>query len=65
MYVDTPQDQDTAVELDLSGDLGVEFPVVCIDLARCQRAAERPRESAAGRGDNVIQCRGMGGRHIG
>ena len=53
--VDTFDDQDLVLEFDLAGD--VRGQPLDLDLARSQRADERPGQSAARRGDDVVERR--------
>jgi len=55
-------DQDLALEFDLSPSLTGEPALTCLYLARLQRAPEGSRQSPAGGGDNVVQRGGIGRR---
>jgi len=66
--VNSPDDQDIALQFDLAQRFGDETAARCIDLTRFQRASKGSRKSTGGRGDNVIQRRSVGlqngGRHF-
>ena len=53
-------DQDLALELDLTPRLTDQPALTCVYLARLQRAPEGSRQSTAGGGDNVVQRGGIG-----
>lgn len=53
--VDAANDQDVAVLLNLTGCLGREKALACWNLARFQRTAKGARQSAGGRGDEVVE----------
>jgi hypothetical protein len=55
-------DQNLALELDLTSRLTGEPAIACVYLARLQRAPEGSRQSAAGGGDNVVERGGIGRR---
>jgi hypothetical protein len=48
-----------ALQLDLTGRVGVETTVSGWDAARLQRAAQRPGQSTSRRRDDIIQRGGM------
>jgi hypothetical protein len=47
------------IQLDLAGYVGGQPAVAGVDPARLQRAAKSAGQSPAGRGHDIIQCRGM------
>lgn len=53
--VNAPDDEDLLIELDLADRVGGQF--FDRDLARCQRACKGARQSARGRGDDVVERR--------
>jgi hypothetical protein len=55
-------DQNLALELDLTSRLTGEPAIACVYLARLQRAPEGSRQSAAGGGNNVVERGGIGRR---
>jgi hypothetical protein len=57
--VDAPDDQDLAIQLDLTGRVCLETTVSGGDAARLQRAPEGPGQSAGGRGHQVVQGGGV------
>ena len=57
--VDTPDDQDLAVQLDLTDRVCLETTASGGDAARLQRAPEGPGQSAGGRGHQVVQGGGV------
>jgi len=52
-------DQNLALELDLTPRLAGEPPLASVYLARLQRAPEGPSQSTAGSGDNVVERGGI------
>ena len=56
-HVDAANDQHVAVLLNLSGCLRREEALAGWDLARFQRTAKGARQSARGRGDEVVERR--------
>jgi hypothetical protein len=58
-------DQDLAIELDLTPRLTGEPALACVYLARLQRAPEGPSQSTAGGGDNIVERGGIGRRNSG
>ena len=55
-------DQNLALELDLTSRLTGEPALACVYLARLQRAPEGPSQSTAGSGDDVVESGGIGRR---
>jgi len=53
-HVDPPDNQHTIFALSLPGNIGGEFAIAGVDLARFQRASKRAHHSAGGRGDHVV-----------
>jgi hypothetical protein len=53
-------DQHVALFFNVTGRLGPEFTVGCVDLTRFQRASKGSGESPGGRRDEVVQRGGMG-----
>ena len=45
---------------DLADDISTEIAIACLYLTRLQRAAKGAGESATGRGDEIVEGRGMG-----
>lgn len=58
--VNSPDDEDIVLQLDLTPDLGGKAPVARVDVARLQRASEGAGQSAAGGGHHVVEGRGVG-----
>ena len=56
--MDAFDDENLLLELDFARDVGGQL--TDSDLARCQRASECSRQSAAGSGDDVVERRGVG-----
>ena len=59
VHVDPPQDQHTAILLDVTDHLRNEILGAEFYLTRSQRAGKRARESATRRRDDVVDSRGM------
>jgi hypothetical protein len=59
--VDTLDDEDAVLVLDLAPRFGDESAFACGDVTRLQRASERPSQSTGGSGDDVVH----GGRMLG
>lgn len=57
--MDPFNDQDLAILLNLTDGLRSEVSSACIDAARLQRAPEGPGQSAGGRGNDVVEGRGV------
>jgi hypothetical protein len=57
---DTAKNQDAPLSFDFSYYFRNQFSVACVNLARFQRAPEGSGQSAAGRGHDVVECRGAG-----
>jgi hypothetical protein len=57
--VDSLDDEDAVIQLDLSPDAPRESAAARVDLARLQRATEGADESTAGGRDDVVQSRRM------
>jgi hypothetical protein len=55
--VDTLDDEDAVLVLDLAPRFGDESAFACGDVTRLQRASERPGESTGRRGDDVVERR--------
>ena len=55
--VDSPDDQNLVLDLDLTRDLCREIAFVQLDTARLQRASQGTGQSPAGRGDDVVEGR--------
>lgn len=64
-HVNATNDQYLAVKLDLPRRLRCETPFTGRDPARLQRAPKGAGESASGRGDDVVQRRGVGFVNVG
>jgi hypothetical protein len=58
-HVDALDHQDAVLLLDLADRLDVVLLRIDFDLTRFQRAGEGAGQSAAGGGDNVVECGGM------
>ena len=59
-HVDAFDDQHAVLCLDLANGLDLIALGIDLDLTRLQRAGEGARQSAAGGGHYVVQCRGVG-----
>lgn len=55
--VDSANHQDSIFLFHFAADVGGEFSVASIDLARFQRTSKRSHHSTGGGGDYVINCR--------
>lgn len=64
MDMDPLDHEDVAFELDLARSLALELPLAGIDLARLQRTCKRAGQSPAGRGDHVVERRGVRRKRI-
>jgi hypothetical protein len=51
--------QDLFLEIDLAFGFRRELPLACVDPARLQRATQGAGESTGGRGDYVVEGRGV------
>jgi len=58
-HMDAADHQDSAILLDLTDRVRAEEPVAGWYLTRFQRAPEGSRQSASGRGDDVVEGRRM------
>ena len=58
-YVNASDHKHVAIELNFSGCFRSKPVIASIDLARLQRASECSCESTGGRGNDIIQGRGM------
>src|SRR5712692_2887011 len=59
LHVDAPDDEDLAVELHFTDGLGSQASPRGWDLARLQRAPVGSDQSTRGRGDDVVERRGV------
>jgi len=60
--VNSLDDQNPAIELDLTRDLTGEPATACVYLARLQRAPEGPCQSPTCSGNNIVERGGIGRR---
>jgi hypothetical protein len=63
-HMNATDDQNFPLEFDFSSDLGRQFLLTRIDFARLQRAPEGASQSAACRGDHIIEGGGVRRRDV-
>jgi hypothetical protein len=54
-HMNATDDQHFSLEFDFSSDLSRQFLLTCVNFARLQRASEGANQSAACRGDHIIE----------
>ena len=57
--VDPSNDHHAFVGLDFSGHVSAQLAAACVYMARFQRASECSNQSTSGRGDHVVDRRGV------
>jgi len=57
--VDSPDDQHILFRFDFAGNIGGQFSIAGIDVARFQRTSKCTHHSTGGGGNDVVDGRGM------